>query len=252
MLETLTSPPVPLGRRKSLSHLVYTEMVDRIFNGAYRVGDRLPTEEELARGFAVSRVTVRQALLRLRECRLVVSLQGSGNYVGGMPLGDSGSAGKVMDKASYGEMFDFLVGLETQTAALAAQNRTDSNIDRMKEALEAHELRGEPSLDWLIRYRKADLEFHEAVAAASANPILIKLLNTINPLFTMRWLAWKSEIDDELPEIAMQVLNEHTMIMNAVIARDSDMARVAMQFHFKHAQQRNARHEAKAAARGAQ
>lgn len=230
--ETLFRP------KQSLSQSVYARVVERIFAGEYRVGERLPTEEELARIFDVSRMTVRQALSKLRSRRLLVSLQGSGNYVGGLPLSDAGTVGLAMEQACFGDMFDFRVGLEAQAAALAAQNRTESNIENMRDALQAHELSGEPSLEWLISYRIADLEFHEAIAEASTNPILIKLLGAVNPLFTMRWMSWKHDIGDGFRLVAQQVINEHAMIMNAIIARDSDMARVAMQFHLKHAQQR--------------
>ncbi len=229
--------PAPKPRR-SLSYSVYSRMVERIVNGDYRVGDRLPPEEELALSFSVSRVTIRQALLKLRECRLVVSLQGSGNYVGGLPLGDIGAFGDVLDQASSGDLFDFRVGLETQAAAMAAERRTDSHLESMQTALAAHQTQGEPTHDWLIRYRQADLEFHEAVSDASGNPMVNRLLRSINPLFTMAWLSWKSDVDGEFLLIAGQVMNEHSMIMRAIAAHDSDMARVAMQFHMKHAKQR--------------
>ncbi len=235
--------------RRSLGDAVYSRIVQRIFDAEYPVGERLPTEEELARSFDVSRVTVRHALLKLRECRLVVSLQGSGNYVGGLPLGDAGAFGEVMENASFASTLEFRISLEAQAASMAAQNRTDSHLATMSEALNAHELQGEPSVDWLISFRQADLEFHDAINEACGNPILESLLKAINPLFTMNWLDWKAEIHDVFPAVAEQVGTEHMMILNAITARDSDMARVAMQFHLKHAQQRILQRQADAVKR---
>jgi DNA-binding FadR family transcriptional regulator len=237
MQETLPSSATSVKPRRSLSQSVYDQMVERILDGHYPVGVRLPTEQELAQGFAVSRVTIRQALLKLREYRLVESLQGSGNYVGGLPLGDSGAVGLMMEKASFIDILELRAGLETQTAALAAQRRSDAHIAAMQNALAAHELAGEASIDWLVQFRRADLEFHEAIIEASSNPILSRLLSAINPLFTMQWMDWADELADGFRAIVNQVVNEHAMIMNAIIARDSDMARVAMQFHLKRAQQ---------------
>jgi GntR family transcriptional regulator len=54
---------------------------DEIIKGVYPVGSQLPTEEELCERFSVSRYTVREALRRLREDRLVSSRQGAGTTV---------------------------------------------------------------------------------------------------------------------------------------------------------------------------
>lgn len=233
----IIEPDAPKTRR-SLRETVYLGMVQRIFSGEFPFGERLPTEEELARGFDVSRVTMRHALLKLRECRLVVSLQGSGNYVGGLPLDDTDALGEVIRNASLSDTLDFRVGLEVQAASMAARNRTDHHLSKMHAALVAHELKGEPSVDWLIGFRQADLEFHDAITEACANPILECMLKALNPMFTMRWLDWTNDIGESFPLIAKDVWNEHMMILNAIVARDSDMARVAMQFHLKPAQQR--------------
>jgi GntR family transcriptional regulator len=64
---------------------LYRRVVDAlrrdIADGRYAVGDRLPTEDELCRGFGVSRHTVREALRALRDDGLVASRQGAGTTV---------------------------------------------------------------------------------------------------------------------------------------------------------------------------
>lgn len=54
---------------------------EAIESGAWHPGDRLPSEPELARSFAVSRVVVRQALAILEDDRQVVRIQGRGTFV---------------------------------------------------------------------------------------------------------------------------------------------------------------------------
>lgn len=54
---------------------------DRIANGAYPVGSLLPTEAELGLSFGVSRYTVRQAILHLRNQGLVSARKGVGTRV---------------------------------------------------------------------------------------------------------------------------------------------------------------------------
>ncbi|WP_405599392.1 GntR family transcriptional regulator [Streptomyces sp. NBC_01410] len=56
-----------------------------IGDGTHRPGERLPTQEELADRYQVSRATVIQALDLLRDRGLIVTRQGSGTFVASEP-----------------------------------------------------------------------------------------------------------------------------------------------------------------------
>ncbi len=60
---------------------LYIRLRDMILNGTYAPSAQLPTESELASGYAVSRQTVRQALENLRSDGLIYSVRGSGSFV---------------------------------------------------------------------------------------------------------------------------------------------------------------------------
>jgi GntR family transcriptional regulator len=64
-----------------LYHQLARALKAEIVAGAYPVGSRLPTEDQLCGRFAVSRYTVREALRRLRDDGLVSSRQGAGTMV---------------------------------------------------------------------------------------------------------------------------------------------------------------------------
>jgi GntR family transcriptional regulator len=85
------------------------ELKDDIFAGHYPVGAHLPTEEQLAQTYGVSRNTIREALRKLREERLVLSRRGSGTRV--LPPQSSDSnflhAVSINDFQSYAESWDF-------------------------------------------------------------------------------------------------------------------------------------------------
>jgi DNA-binding GntR family transcriptional regulator len=72
-------------RRQASATPLYLQVVqalkDEILKGLYPVGSQLPTEEDLCERFRVSRYTVREALRRLRDDRLVSSRQGAGTTV---------------------------------------------------------------------------------------------------------------------------------------------------------------------------
>jgi DNA-binding GntR family transcriptional regulator len=79
-----------------------------IVDGIYPVGSQLPTEHELCKRFSVSRYTVREALRRLREDRLVASRPRAGTLVVPRPASDS----YVHDVMSINDLLAFAAGAQ--------------------------------------------------------------------------------------------------------------------------------------------
>ena len=105
----------PRGGRKTAarpsSDLLYLQILrslkDDIVKGVYPVGAQLPTEEELCARFSVSRYTVREALRRLREERLVASRRGAGTVV--VPPSAPGSY--VHQVTSFEDLITYAIGV---------------------------------------------------------------------------------------------------------------------------------------------
>lgn len=60
---------------------LFTLLKNRILNGSIPHGEQMPTEEELARGFGVSRITAKRALDDLAAAELVERRRGKGTFV---------------------------------------------------------------------------------------------------------------------------------------------------------------------------
>jgi GntR family transcriptional regulator len=58
-------------------------LVDEIGRGTWKIGDRIPSEDELAARFSVSKITIRQALSNLAADGYLMKLQGKGTFVAG-------------------------------------------------------------------------------------------------------------------------------------------------------------------------
>ena len=71
---------------------IYGDLLARITDGRLAEGSRLPTERTLAEQLGVSRVTVRRAIARLRDDRLIQSVQGAGTFVATTVLGETPNA----------------------------------------------------------------------------------------------------------------------------------------------------------------
>lgn len=103
----------PRGPSKP-NDLLYLQILrslkDEIIRGVYPVGSQLPTEEELCERFSVSRYTVREALRRLRDDRLVASRRGAGTTV--VPPGSPESY--VHEVTSFNDLITFATGVRFQ------------------------------------------------------------------------------------------------------------------------------------------
>ncbi|NQS92400.1 MAG: GntR family transcriptional regulator [Chloroflexi bacterium] len=76
----LLNMDVPV-RNTSLADQVFSVLIDRITDEIYPAGSQLPTENELATEFSVSRDTIRAAVFRLEDRRIIHRKPGVGTYV---------------------------------------------------------------------------------------------------------------------------------------------------------------------------
>ncbi|WP_082545302.1 GntR family transcriptional regulator [Sphingomonas sp. Root1294] len=77
----VAGPRLVRRQGSSLNHQIFLVMRDRILNGYYEAGQMLPSEDELARLFSVSRITLRSAMTTLEAEHLIERRQGVGTFV---------------------------------------------------------------------------------------------------------------------------------------------------------------------------
>src|ERR1700682_3169788 len=209
---------------------VAMQIETRILRGELRSGDRLPTERELAEQFHVSRTAVREAMKILAQKGLVDMRPGRGTIViDGSREAMQHSIGLVM-KLKLGEVggSDNLVQvreiLETEIAALAAARATDKEIAAMREAVK----RMDESLHDADAFIAADNRFHEALAQATQNALIIILINSIvNLLSEQRKQVFDVEGGPQRGQI------HHRRILESVMKRDPESARAGMRAHLR-------------------
>ena len=131
-----------------------------IARGQYRPGDRLPPERVLAKGFGVSRPTMREAIRRLTDAGLLEAHQGSGTYVA---------------EVNFEEVFAVRLYLEPYAARLAAKSRTSAELDRLRALVK----RLEGHLDSPEDFAAIDFEIHALVANAARNSVLLDVLSRL-------------------------------------------------------------------------
>jgi len=195
-----------------------------IASGEFKIGQRLPSERELAQTFSVSRPTIREAIIALELDRLVDVRIGSGVYVANKaPPG--GKAG-VTDIGPF-ELLEARRGIESEACALAAMRIDDAQLAKLAELV--GEMRSENEHD-VVQSEDADRRFHELIASATQNSAMIAAVQMLwdararSPQY--RSLTTKVRASGVKPRV-----DEHTRILEVLHRRDPEAARIAMRDH---------------------
>jgi GntR family transcriptional repressor for pyruvate dehydrogenase complex len=214
------------------SERLYEQIVDqierRIAAGDLKVGDQLPPERELAEQFTVSRTAVREAIKALREKGLVEIRLGRGTFVtNGTSNVIRRSLGVLMkadESNGAANLVEVREILEPEIAARAALRVTEQNIAAMAKAVEIMDT----ALDNADVFVEADLDFHLALAEATQNPIIPILMDSIIDL-----LREQRKRTGNVEGGLARGQYHHKIILEAVVKRDPQAARQAMQNHLQ-------------------
>jgi GntR family transcriptional repressor for pyruvate dehydrogenase complex len=153
---------------------IVAQIKDAIFGGSLKPGERLPSERELADIFRTSRVTVRSAILTLRNNGIVTVRKGTG---GGTFVAQDLDEGEITDllrdiikwkNIGIRDVLEVRGILEPHIAYLAAVDPTPAQIRQIRESIE--EL--EESFASRSTFQSRDENFHKALADAADNPLL--------------------------------------------------------------------------------
>jgi GntR family transcriptional repressor for pyruvate dehydrogenase complex len=168
----------PLHRPKLVDDVV-TQLQKKITDGDLKIGDKIPTEPELMAQFGVGRSTIREAVRVLVHAGLLEKKQGFGTFL----TGHSDAAMQEplvhrLRRAEILEVYEVRKMLELEISRLAAERRDEADLEQMSEALDQR-LKALERGD-LDTYLTADLAFHQAIAVASKNSVVIDLYRSFS------------------------------------------------------------------------
>nr|WP_246191497.1 FadR/GntR family transcriptional regulator [Aureimonas leprariae] len=226
----------PAARPGPLSERVYEALKERILSGAYGSDEKLPGEYDLAANFDVSRPIVREALERLRGEGLIYSRRGAGSFARvsrpPAPAQNLGFA-PVETIADIQRCYEFRLTIEPDAAAHAALRRNDEALSRIEAALAL--------LDDATRQQRhredADFAFHVAVAQAANNHYHLSALHALREHIAVGMKLHGLALLGPSPGL-QRVFEEHRGILDAIRARDSQVAAARMRSHLEGSLQR--------------
>jgi GntR family transcriptional repressor for pyruvate dehydrogenase complex len=216
--------PAFAPRAIRLSESVAAQIEELIVSGQIRAGEYLPSERQLAESLHVSRGLVREAILELTLKGLVSRRQGRGTIVRA-PYRSEFTRAIVShlgdEEREVIELLDFREGLEPPIAARAAERALATDIERLREIAASLDGESDP-----IRASDLDADFHHAIALATRNAVLIKLVETsMEVMNRSRRRALQS------PERRRRSTTAHRAILDAIERGDAVAAEEAMTHH---------------------
>jgi GntR family transcriptional regulator, transcriptional repressor for pyruvate dehydrogenase complex len=218
---------VSVGR---ISEIIVEQIRLLIQQGQLSPGDRLPPERDLCERFGVSRVTVREALRMLESSGLVeIRVGARGGAFVTAPTSDRVGEGLAqllsMSVISAADVTEVRMVLEVGIVPLVCERATEEDLADLEKICERSEnaLRNDDySMD-------ISLEFHTRVARATHNPAIVMLIESFRGPILMSL----QEAKEAAPEMGGVGTKEHERFIEAVRARDADLATRIMREHLE-------------------
>jgi len=185
-----------------------------IVEGNIAAGSKI-SEPELAKRFDISRAPLREALARLERCHLIERTPNAGARVVKLSL------------VGLTSLYQLRETLEGMAARLAATQMTEAEIDAVRSLLD-HHLSTQRVREGESYYQEAgDVDFHYRLILGSKNPYLINLLcDELYHLVRM----YRVQLGMNGPRVS-RAFDEHRAILNAIAARDGELAELLMRRH---------------------
>ncbi|MCC6830285.1 MAG: FadR family transcriptional regulator [Thermoleophilia bacterium] len=217
----LSLSPVP---RAKLAEQVAEQLLAEIRDKRLERGTRMPSERELMVLLGVGRSTIREAINGLAMLGVLEIRHGQGAFVAD-PAANGTAPNAIAMALSRGlttDLFEARRLVEVETARLAAERRTESDVRDLEGIIAEHArliAEGRPAVDPSVR-------FHVAVAAAAHNEVLFGFVTSFAELLAERGPTLEKE-----PGYREWELEQHTSVLRPIVAGDRRAAARAMRAH---------------------
>ncbi|MFY0712985.1 FadR family transcriptional regulator [Seonamhaeicola sp. NFXS20] len=219
---------ISINDNQEVQNVIIAKIRDLINYKNLEPGDKLPSERMLAEKFGVTRSNVRDAIHKLEFYGLLKSIPQSGTFlenIGVIALNGMIEDILNLDKPDFKSLVETRILLELKTVRLASLRRTEKDLKRIKDALDAYErkvLSGEDAV-------QEDLLFHLAIAKASGNRTMNALMLSITPEIITNFN--KYHVCDE--NQAFIGIKEHKDVYDSIKNQQPTLAKEKMKVHFK-------------------
>lgn len=220
--------PIPV---RNMHELVLTQLEEKILEGTLKEGDKLPSEEELARQAGVGRRTMREALKVLDMKGLIEVRKGQGafvvrkdldNYI--ESLNTNIRAYLANNPARLEDVLEFRELIEGGAVKELAGDHTQKVLDKLDGYLDAQ--RSGLKAQDPDTYNRAHFKFHHVIVNGMKNAIIAMLYEQVLNLIVVRMSESGSD-----PRVEIVAIKEHEAILKAISEGDGEKAAGAVKKH---------------------
>ena len=201
----------------------------KILSRALRDGDPLPAEVDLAQQFRVHRSTVREALRHLESAGLITRPPGAKRMQVSRPHVNKVASGMrqalVMHDVSFVDVWEAMMVIEPEVAALAAQRRTQADLELLIQTRERFMscTEGDPkAVEWVA-------QFFELLGQCARNQVLVLAKHSLAQVLAPSL----AQMIDRVPQARTRIADAQRNIIAALRNKDSDEARKWMAKHVR-------------------
>jgi GntR family transcriptional regulator, transcriptional repressor for pyruvate dehydrogenase complex len=213
----------------SLRSKVYIQLKSQLMQGVWKIGERLPSENELCQTFGVSRITVRAAIQQLEILGLVETRHGGGTFVRDFSTIDAIDVLHPMiqlrENRDIITVLEYRKIIEKGTIGLVVSKLTDKDIEFL-----------EKTYTLMVKYdggeerekqASADSAFHYRLAQMTQNPIILKVYELIKEIMSTAMVDIVGLLGTEIG------LRYHRMLIDALKKRDKALCESLMEAHIE-------------------
>ncbi|SDC92903.1 DNA-binding transcriptional regulator, FadR family [Terribacillus halophilus] len=212
---------------KRLYIQIYEQIVEQMKSGAFKIGDKLPSERELCEQFGVSRAPVRQALSALEMNGFTYSRQGEGVYIKSLPA-DEVLSPAFLKSVSPEDIVEARMNIEPLIVRFAAMRATKEDLAELNETIQQMEMETNEG----VYVPETDEKLHNGIAKASHNDLFIQFMAAISNAMKQQQM-WTFIRDRTVtrPDFRGVNFHEHKNLIEAIEDRDAEKAESLMKLH---------------------
>jgi DNA-binding FadR family transcriptional regulator len=208
---------------------VINAIKELLIGGYLQPGERIPSENDLAKMLSVSRGSIREAMKILSALGVVHIQQGNGTYIaesGAHVTMDSLLFSFILTQPTMREVYNLRFLVETGIMESVIDNASEEDIAKLQECLDKMKAAADSHHTSPTEFTRMDIEFHTILGAISGNRLIQCIYN-----YTMSYLSQSVyESHQKQGNFAANAIESHTLILKALKARNKKKINEAVRF----------------------
>ncbi len=208
--------------------LVMNQIIDLISQGKLRIGDKLPSEQEMTELFGISRISLREAMKLLEAKGYIESRDRKGKYVRSLTDNVKSSIEDLIavDHEKIWELLAVRRLIDSEAAYLAAKNVSKEQKRRFKKLIDSIADIGADSVLTSKQGGKLYSDFFDILADSTKNTIFVHLRDTIAHVLTGAFPYSRKKLS-KIDKSSGDIVNQIFKIYDAIERMDHDAAKAA-------------------------